>query len=239
MKKLRAFVITVPLLLLMAKENTQALPLSGMMRGQYESSPSEEGAIPLSTNTTDSSPTPSKGEATGGKKSVAVPHKHRHRRRHARRHARRKSKRYSDAARARKNLNSIEHDYKCQTHKGLVVTSFERTEAQQSSAIRGLIRNHGVKYVRKLYRNSAAINEILAAYLQNRRHPRKAQRAMTQVISDQVARSVFVSKHLRGLAADVRRHGKGAARLSALRAAANKVGATVLVEPECYHVNLI
>jgi hypothetical protein len=239
MKKLRALVITVPLLLLMAEENAQALPLSGMMRDQFESRPAKGDLNPLAVNKTNSALMLSKGEAANGKKSAAVARKRRHHRRHGGRHARRKSGRYSDAARARDKLNSIKRDYRLQMHKGFVVTSFGRTEPQQASAIRGLIRRHGVRYVRKLYHNSAAINEILAAYLPHRRHPRQAQRAMSQVISDQVARGVYVSKHLRGLAADVRRRGKGAARLSALRAAARKVGVSVLVEPECYHLSLV
>lgn len=225
MKKLRALVITVPLLLLLAEENIQALPFSGMTRGQYESHPSEEKPAPPATN-----------KASGGKKkSGAVARKQPH----GRRHARRKSKRYSDAARARERLNNIKSDYRRQTRKGLVVTSFGRTEEEQARAILGLIRRHGVKYVRGLYRNGTSINEILTAYLENRRHPQQAQRAMTQTISDQVARGVYVSKHLKGLAVDIRKHGKGAARLSALRAAARKVGATVLVERDCYHLNLV
>lgn len=235
MKKLRAFVITVPLLLLLTEENVKALPFSGMTRGQYESHPSEGGPIPLATNKPDSTPTPPKNKAASGKKSAAATHKPRH----GRRRGHRKPKRYSDAARARKNLESIKGDYRRRTHKGLVVTSFVRTEAQQARSIRGLIRRHNVRYVRRLYRNGTAINEILAAYLKNHRHPKQAQRAMTKVISDQVARGVYVSNHLKGLAADIRNHGKGAARLSALRAAAHTVGATVLVESECYHLNLV
>ncbi|MFL6253939.1 MAG: hypothetical protein ACJ74T_02880 [Pyrinomonadaceae bacterium] len=235
MKKLRALVIIVPLLLLMAEENAQALPLSGMTRDQFESRPAKGELDPLAANKTNSALTLSKGEAAGGKKSAAAAHQ----RRHGRRRGHRKSKRYSDAARARKNLDSIKGDYRRRTHKGLVVTSFVRTEAQQASAIRGLLSRHKVRYVRRLYRNGVTIDEILAAYLENRRNPQEAQHAMTKVISDQVARGVYVSKHLRGFAADIRRHGKGAARLSALRAAAHTVGATVLVEPECYHLDLI
>jgi hypothetical protein len=235
MKKLRALVITVPLLLLMTEENARALPVSAMMRGQYESRPTEGEPTTLSANKTNSAPTPSKGKAAGGKKSAAVAH----RRRHGRRHLRRKARHYSAAARARERFKRIESDYERRTRKHLVVTDRGRTPSQQARAIRGLIRRHGVEYVRNLYINRPAINEILAAHLENRRHPQRAQRGMTRVIEAQVARDVFVSKHLRGLAVDIRRHGKGAARLSALRAAARKVGATVLVEPECYHLNLV
>ena len=235
MKKLRALVITVPLLLLLMEEHVKALPFSGMTRGQYESPPSEGEPMPPATTREDSTPTPPKDAAASGKNSADATHK----RRHGRRRGRRKAKRYSDAARARKNLDSIKGDYRRRTHKGLVVTSFVRTDAEQASAILGLLSRHTVRYVRRLYRNGAAINEILAAYLENRRHPQQAQRAMTEVISNQCARGVYVSKHLRGLAADIRSHGKGAARLSALRAAAHTVGATVLVESECYHLDLI
>lgn len=239
MKKLRALVITVPLLLLMT-ENVHALPTSGMPRGQYESHPPEEGPAPLPANKTGAAQTLSKGKAAGGKKSNNVARKRRHGRgRHARQSARRKSRRYSDAARARDRLKNIKKEYKRRTAENLVVTSFGRTPSRQARAVRGLITRHGVKYVRDLYRNSPAINEVLTAYLNNRRRSQKAQREMTRVIEDQVARGVYVSKHLRGLAADIRRRGKGAARLSALRAAARKAGATVLVEPECYHLNLV
>lgn len=233
MKKIRALVITVPLLLLMSEENARALPLSGMLSNRYESRPARGEPAPLAANKTDSAITPSKAVE---KINAGMAHKDCH----DRAHSRPKSKRYSDAARAlaQDRLNTIKTVYTLWTRTHLVVTNGDRSEAQQASAIRGLIKRHGVKYVRGLYRNKLAINEILAAYLENRHHPQQAQYAMTKVISDQVVRGVYVSKHLRGLAVDIRSHGQGAARLSALRAAARKVGATVLVEPECYHLTL-
>jgi hypothetical protein len=240
MKKLRVFVIIVPLLLFIAEEKAQALPMPEMVRHRYESRPSEEEPIPPTANKTDSTRTPSKAKATGGKKVRAVARKHRHgSAKTAGRHTRRKSLRYSATARARERLRIIKDDYTRQTHKPLVVTSFGRDSSQQARAIRGLIRRHGVAYVLNLYRHGSNIKEILAAYRKNRRHPQQAQHEMTRVITSQIADGRYVSKHLRGLAVDIRSHGRGAARLSVLRAVARKAGATVLVEPECFHLNLV
>jgi hypothetical protein len=235
MKKLRSLVITVALLLLMAEENIRALPLSGMARGQYESHTPEEGTTPPASIKAGSVLEPPKGEATVGKQSGAVTHKRQYRRRNTRR----KTQRASATERARARLKTIKIVYKRRTRKSLVITSLGRTPAQQAHAMLGLIKRHGDEYVRNLYLNKPAVNEILTAYLENLGNPQQAEREMTRVIEAQIARDVFISKHLRGLAADIRRHGKGAARLSVLRAAAGKVGATVLVEPECYHLNLV
>jgi hypothetical protein len=238
MKKLRSLVIAVPFLLLMAEENVQAVPLSELIRSQYESRPADgESAFPA-TDKADSIKKPSKVETAGGSHPASARKPRQRKRGHARRRSRRRSSPETAAARARKIFNAINRDYTRKTHKPLVVTSFGRTEAQQANAIYGLIKHHKVPYVLRLYGNSSTIREIVSAYSVNRRHPPKAKREMTRVIETQVAEHRYVSKHLLGLAVDVRRHGKGAARLSVLRAAARKVGASVLVEPECFHLSL-
>ena len=143
--------------------------------------------------------------------------------------------RYSIAAR---RLYILRSRYAKLMHRNLVVTSFRRTPAQQARAIRNNIRRRGFAYVLKLYRYSPAIREIAQAYRMNRRNPQQAQKQMTAVIEQQMARGVFVSRHLNGLAADIRSHGRDGARLSVLRDVANEVGAKVSVEPDHFHVRL-
>ena len=153
----------------------------------------------------------------------------------------RKSNRKSRQSRfsvAAQRLYILRSKYAKRMHRNLVVTSFRRTPAQQARAIRNNIRRRGLAYVLKLYRYSPAIREIAQTYRMNRRNPQQAQKQITALIEEQMARGVFVSRHLNGLAADIRSRGRDGARLSVLRDVANEVGAKVSVEPDHFHVRL-
>jgi hypothetical protein len=151
----------------------------------------------------------------------------------------RKSRRDSTASVAARRLYILRREYGKRTKHPLVVTSFLRTPSQQAQITRKLIKRRGLAYVLKLYRYSSAIREIADAYRENRRSPLKAQRQMTIVIENQIERQVYVSQHLRGLAADVRSRGRNGARLHILRDVAREVGARVSVEPDHIHVRLV
>jgi hypothetical protein len=148
----------------------------------------------------------------------------------------RKSRRESPASIAAHRLYDMKRKYILRTHHSFMVTSYRRGPTGQARAIRQNLRAYGVRYVLHQYRSSAAIREILRTYRANRRGP---QKAMTRVIEAQVARGVYVSRHMLGCCADVRSHGRGAARLSVLREVAHEVGAKVSVENNHYHVNLV
>lgn len=132
-------------------------------------------------------------------------------------------------------VNKSYHDM---TGQWLLIRSLFRTPADQSAAIYGLLRLYGVGYVINLYRQKAAIREIVNAFILNRRRPHRALMAMTRVIEAQVERGVIISRHMLGRAFDVRSRGPNRAKLSALMKVVQKKGGRVLVERNCYHVDI-
>jgi hypothetical protein len=140
---------------------------------------------------------------------------------------------------AMRRWRKIGRIYVRRTKRPLIATSFKRTPMMQARAMRNNFRRYGVRYVLGIYRHSAAAREIARAYRANRNRPQKALTEMSHIISAQVARGVYVSDHLRGMAIDVRSRGRNGARLSILREAAHEVGATVLKEVDHYHIKLV
>lgn len=120
----------------------------------------------------------------------------------------------------------------------LVITSGYRTPSGQARAMYNNLRRYGVAYVLRVYRQKAAVREIVAAYKPRRARPRRAIAAMTRVIEAQTQRGLFVSRHLLGRAFDVRSRGRHGARLSLLREVTQEMGGRVLVEKSHYHVEL-
>lgn len=152
---------------------------------------------------------------------------------------RQKAKRETPSAVANERWSKMRRLYVNRTKRPLMATSRKRTPSDQARVTRQNIRRHGVRYVLNLYRNGPAIREIVRAWRPNRKNRRKAQDAMTKVIEAQVARGVFISDHLRGLAVDVRTRGRDGARMSVLREVARQVGATVHREVDHAHVKLV
>lgn len=224
-KRFRAFAMTIPLLLFAAGEQ-QALPALDI-----------EDARQPATNKTEAAPQPAPAKARrGGKKlnrrprGLAKMNKGR---------SRQHSRRNSTATVAARRLYILRREYTRRTRRLLIVTSFRRTPAEQARALRNIIRRRGMGYMLSLYKNGPAIREIANAYRAHRRHPQEAQRQMTIVIENQIARNVYVSAHLRGQAVDIRSRGRNGARLPILRDVARGVGAQVSVEADHFHVRLV
>ena len=102
--------------------------------------------------------------------------------------------------------------------------------------------------ITKLYEQKAACGEIVAAYKAATGEGKKKRRVgvlerVRDVIDAQVARGVFVSKHLQSGATDVRSRDMTPAQVQALRAAvASEPGVSMLDERESvephFHLNL-
>lgn len=128
--------------------------------------------------------------------------------------------------------------YETEAGQPLIVTSDRRTSAAQAIAMYNLFRMYGERYVIILYRRRGAVYEIHRAYKANRRRRGRALAAMTRVIQVQVARGVFISKHMLGRAFDVRSIGPNGARLDILRKVVKQAGGRVVVERNHYHVEV-
>lgn len=236
-KKLKVVAITIPFLLFTFREN-HAHPLPEILLGidfqSVEDLPTLTSDIKADTGV----PRPAADLRGGEKKARARRRAPRQfRRRQARRS--RRAGRNSAAQLAAKRLRALKREYARRARRPLVITSAQRTPHQQARAIRCNLAAYGERHILNTYRRGPAIREILRAYRANRANPRKAQREMTRVIREQVARGQFVSDHLLGRAVDVRSRGRNGARLSVLRQAARQVGVKVLVERDHVHCKLI
>lgn len=249
--RLKAIALVVPFTLFMfGEQSSHAVPLNDMLRDRDEPrieeanqvQPAEalagDNAAKKTKNVTAATkPASRKGGAKGSGRASRKPPHNLSRATHKR--PRRRTPQDKAASVASGRLYLLRRKYARRTHSQLVITSFGRDANGQARAISQNLRIFGVRYVIRQYHGSAAIREILRAYRANRRSPRRAQAQMASVIQEQMSRGVYVSKHLRGLAADIRSKGRGAARLSVLRDVAHEVGARVSVEANHYHVNLV
>jgi hypothetical protein len=108
----------------------------------------------------------------------------------------------------------------------LVVTDGQRTPWTQATAM--LAKMNRGENLRAIYKDDAAVDEVVMAG----RNPS----AMAAVISNQIAKGRFLSRHLTGDALDLRTAGMGADELNAVVAAAQALGASTLVESDHLHV---
>lgn len=150
--------------------------------------------------------------------------------------------RLSDVNAAR--LKRIAARYFKATRKRLVVTGGTRTPARQAQLVYDKLK-HGEDIV-ALYENKGAATEIRNAHRDAlaRGASRKATvRAMREVIDSQIARGIYISKHLLSGAVDVRSWNMEGALEKALREAVKvEPGVTMMDEREGaephFHLNL-
>lgn len=134
----------------------------------------------------------------------------------------------------RPRLQDLADRYFQRTGGSLHITSGYRPPDRQAAAMYDLIVNNGTGYVRDLYANKGAVDQILSAYRNNNSSRSAAIAAMTRTISDQTARGVYISDHLRSQAIDIRT----SANFSVLRDIVREMGGSILNEGNHYHVEL-
>jgi hypothetical protein len=136
----------------------------------------------------------------------------------------------SDVRAAR--LDRIATRYFDATKRRLVITGGSRPPDRQARLILEKL-NHGDD-VEKLYENKQAIGEIISAYRSAKAsHAKKMtiERTTRDIIEAQMKRGVFISRHLKSGAADVRSRGMSASQEAALKDAVSKeAGVTLLDE---------
>lgn len=116
----------------------------------------------------------------------------------------------------------------------LTITSGYRPPPRQAQAIFNNIKLKGETKVRNTYVNKAAIDQILASYRANKSDEAKAVAAMTDTITKQVARGVFISNHLLSNAIDIR----VTADFVLLGKVAGQVGGRLITEGNHFHMEL-
>ncbi len=132
------------------------------------------------------------------------------------------------------SVSALAREYFRFSGEKLIITSASRTPFQQASAMLGLIDKFGTKYVQGLYKDKRAVGEILDAYRDNRSFRPKAVKQMAKVIEQQIARNVYISRHLRSNALDVSR----VTNEKALKKAIAKIGGSYFFERTHFHINL-
>lgn len=134
----------------------------------------------------------------------------------------------------RPQLQTLADRYHAQTGNNLHITSGYRPPARQASAMYDLIQRHGTGYVRDLYANKTAVDQILSAYNNNRGSRSEAVNAMTRTISNQVAHGTYISDHLRSQALDI----STGANFRVLSSIVRQMGGSILNEGDHFHIEL-
>ena len=133
---------------------------------------------------------------------------------------------------------AIAERYHAATKRTLLITSGTRSPHEQAAAMYGKLKAGDRLY---LYRMQSSVAPLRAAYDRGRRKRAKPDvviREMAALLAAQVERGVFISRHLRGNAFDVRSHDlKPRQRRAFLAAVAAVGGVTVLEErrPPHFH----
>jgi peptidoglycan hydrolase-like protein with peptidoglycan-binding domain len=134
----------------------------------------------------------------------------------------------------RPQLQTLADRYHRQTGGNLHITSGYRPPARQASAMLDLIRAHGTGYVRDLYANKTAVDQILAAYRNSGGSRAEAIAAMTRTINNQIGHGVYISDHLRSEALDI----GTSANFGVLSRIVREMGGSILNEGNHFHVEL-
>ncbi len=134
----------------------------------------------------------------------------------------------------RPQLQTLADRYHERTGNNLHITSGYRPPSRQASAMYDLIQANGTGYVRNLYANKTAVDQILTAYRNNSGSRTDAVAAMTRTISNQVGHGTYISDHLRSQALDISTN----ANFSVLRDIVRGMGGSILNEGNHFHVEL-
>ena len=132
----------------------------------------------------------------------------------------------------RPQLQTLADRYHQATGNDLFVTSGYRPPERQANAMFDLIQQHGTGYVRDLYANKTAVDQIISAYQNTNGSRGEAVAAMTRTINNQVGHGTYISSHLRSQALDFSTD----ANFSALSRVVQGMGGTILDEGNHYHV---
>lgn len=130
-------------------------------------------------------------------------------------------------------LHSLTENYFQVSRSLLNITSGYRSPEAQATAMYHNLYTYGRAHVLGTYGGRQAAVEIIGAYRRNSRSRSKAIKGMTEAIQQQVARGIYISRHMLGKAFDIR---LSTAHAPTLRAVVRSLGGRLTVEADHYHV---
>jgi uncharacterized protein YcbK (DUF882 family) len=139
-------------------------------------------------------------------------------------------------------IDRVAEHYYAKTRRRFTVTSGVRPPARQARAMYAKIAAGGSL---SIYRNQSLIEPLRRAYRDGRKKRQSRERiiaAMTEILSDQVARGHYISRHMRGRAFDVGTAGLTKKQRQAFLAAVREAGGMrVIVEtkPPHFHIEVL
>lgn len=142
----------------------------------------------------------------------------------------------------RPHIEAVARIYFEKTRRPLEITSGYRSPRRQAEAMYVKLAVGGSL---ALYKRQDLTRPLLDAYRQGRKKRWKKDRivaAMAEVLQSQVDRGQYLSRHMRGLAFDVRSTGMSARQRQALLAAVREVGRMRIIHerrPPHYHIEVI
>lgn len=141
----------------------------------------------------------------------------------------------------RERIGAVAEIYYAKTKRRLVITSGYRSPARQAAAMYAKLRAGSSLGI---YRRPDLIRPLKKAYRNGRRGRWKKAAiiaAMTEILEQQVARGVYLSRHMQGRAFDVRSRGLSSRQRAALGQAIREVGGMRLTRerrPPHYHIEI-
>lgn len=145
-------------------------------------------------------------------------------------------------AELRPHIEAVARLYFEKTRRPLEITSGYRSPRRQAEAMYVKLAVGGSL---ALYKRQDLTRPLLDAYRQGRKKRWKKDRivaAMAEVLQSQVDRGQYLSRHMRGLAFDVRSTGMSSRQRQALLAAVREVGQMRIIHerrPPHYHIEVI
>lgn len=138
----------------------------------------------------------------------------------------------------KQKVKKIADKYHSDTGKTIVVTSGARPPARQAKAMYRKLEGGDDLSV---YRNKKAVAAIKKAY-NDAKTAKKSEteiiKAMAEVIEEQVKKGVYISRHLRAGAVDIRSRDMSAKQKQAFRKAAKGIAKSIILETIPPHFHL-
>ena len=139
---------------------------------------------------------------------------------------------------AKTGIGKVADDYYAEHKEKIVVTSGTRSAQSQAQAMYDKLKAGGSL---SIYKNKKAADEVQKAYddaVAAEKKQAETVKAMAKVIEGQVAKKVYLSKHLIKGAVDVRSKDMSADEKKTFKAAAEKHAKSVLLEKSPPHWHL-
>ena len=138
----------------------------------------------------------------------------------------------------KQKVKAVADKYYKLTKKGIVVTSGARSSTSQADAMYGKLAG-GDKLT--VYKNQTAAQAVKKAYddaVESKKNPVEIKKAIKEIIDEQIKNKVYISKHLKEGAVDVRSRDMSLTEKTQFKKAASGVATIVILETTPPHFHL-